>query len=115
MFRAKNKLLSFTPEDGNQVIVRARVGMFEPRGEYQLIVEHMEPAGEGLLRLKFEQLKRKLAAEGLFDEDAKREIAQYPQTIGIVTSPTGAAIRDIVTVLRRRNPRRSWACLWLNR
>ncbi len=104
MFKSRNKLLEFEPREGSHVIARARVGLYEPRGEFQLIVEHMEPAGEGVLRIKFEQLKRKLSAEGLFAIDIKQELPAWPNRIGIVTSPSGAAIRDIVTVLGRRNP-----------
>ncbi len=104
MFRSRNRLLTFDPAEGMHVIARARVGMYEPRGEFQLIVEHMELAGEGALRAKFEQLKRKLAAEGLFDQGVKQELPVWPSRIGVVTSPSGAAVRDIVTVLKRRNP-----------
>ena len=104
MFRSRNSLLGFDPREGIHVIARARVGMYEPRGEFQLIVEHMELAGEGMLRINFEQLKRKLAAEGLFAVEAKQELPVWPNRIGIITSASGAAIRDIVTVLARRNP-----------
>ena len=104
MFRSRNSLVGFDPREGMQVIARARVGMYEPRGEFQLIVEHMELAGEGMLRIKFEQLKRKLAAEGLFAVESKQELPVWPNRIGIVTSASGAAIRDIVSVLARRNP-----------
>ncbi len=102
MFRARNAALRFLPEDGMHLLVRARVSLYEGRGEFQLIVEHAEPAGEGLLRLKFEELKRKLAAEGLFDAAHKKPLPRFPRAIGIITSPTGAAIRDILSVLRRR-------------
>lgn len=104
MFRSRNNLVGFEPDDGVRVLARARVGMYEPRGEFQLVVEHLELAGEGLLRIKFEQLKRKLAAEGLFDPAIKLELPLWPRRIGVVTSPSGAAIRDILTVLKRRNP-----------
>lgn len=104
MFKSRNKLLGFEPSEGSHVIARARVGLYEPRGEFQLVVEHMELAGEGMLRVKFEQLKRKLSAEGLFAIESKQELPTWPNRIGIVTSPSGAAIRDIVTVLGRRNP-----------
>jgi len=104
MFRGANRTLRFVPEDGLQVILRARVTIYEPRGSYQLIVEHMEPAGEGLLRRQFEELKAKLADEGLFDESNKLPLPRLPGRIGIVTSPTGAAIRDILHVLARRFP-----------
>lgn len=104
MFKSRNSLLGFEPSEGNHVIARARVGLYEPRGEFQLVVEHMEPAGEGMLRIKFEQLKRKLSAEGLFAVERKQTLPAWPTRIGIVTSPSGAAIRDIVSVLGRRNP-----------
>lgn len=104
MFRSRNALVGFEPGEGMHVLARARVGMYEPRGEFQLVVEHLELAGEGMLRLKFEQLKRRLAAEGLFDETHKIELPVWPARIGVVTSPSGAAIRDILTVLKRRNP-----------
>jgi len=102
MFRARNLALRFLPEDGMHLLVRARVSLYEGRGEFQLIVEYAEPAGEGLLRLKFEALKRRLAAEGLFDAVHKKPLPRFPRSIGIITSPTGAAIRDILSVLRRR-------------
>jgi exodeoxyribonuclease VII large subunit len=104
MFRGQNRLLRFRPDDGDQVIVRARVTVYEPRGSYQLIVEHMEPAGEGLLRRRLEELKAKLHAEGLFEEAHKQALPTLPRRIGIVTSPTGAAVRDILQVLARRFP-----------
>ncbi|MFO1435143.1 MAG: exodeoxyribonuclease VII large subunit [Gammaproteobacteria bacterium] len=104
MFRQNNMRLKFLPEDGMHVLVRARVSLYEGRGEFQLIVEHAEPAGEGLLRLQFEQLKLKLAAEGLFADSAKKPLPSFPETVGVITSPTGAAIRDILSVLRRRAP-----------
>ncbi len=104
MFRMRNMHLRFQPENGTHVLVRARVGLYEARGEYQLIVEHMEEAGDGALRRQFEELKSRLAKEGLFDEAAKRPLPALPRQLGIVTSPTGAAIRDILTVLQRRFP-----------
>ncbi len=103
MFRSRNNLVAFEPREGAQLLARARVGMYEPRGEFQLIVEQLELAGEGLLRQKFELLKRKLAAEGLFDSDHKQELPYWPTRIGVVTSPSGAALKDILTVLGRRN------------
>jgi exodeoxyribonuclease VII large subunit len=103
MFRMRAQQVRFKPGEGSQVLVYARVGMYEPRGEFQLVVEHMEPAGEGLLRLQFEALKQKLAAEGLFDSALKRPLPTWPRAIGVVTSPTGAAVRDILHVLARRN------------
>jgi exodeoxyribonuclease VII large subunit len=104
MFRAKRLLLGFRPENGQQVLVRARVGLYEGRGEFQLIVEHMEPAGEGALRLAFERLKQKLSALGLFDESVKRPLPPFPRQVGLITSPTGAAVRDLISVLGRRFP-----------
>ncbi len=104
MFRQNNMRLKFLPQDGMHLLARARVSLYEGRGEFQLIVEHAEPAGEGLLRMQFEQLKRKLAAEGLFEESHKQPLPPHPRTVGVITSPTGAAIRDILSVLRRRAP-----------
>ncbi len=104
MFRSKRLLLGFKPANHQQVLVRARVGLYEGRGEFQLIVEHMEPAGEGALRLRFEQLKQRLAAEGLFEESQKRSLPPIPRRVGLITSPTGAAVRDLLTVLERRFP-----------
>ncbi|WP_065089204.1 exodeoxyribonuclease VII large subunit [Acidihalobacter prosperus] len=104
MFRNRNQLLRFAPLAGQQVLVRGRVSLYEARGDYQLIVEHMEEAGEGALRRAFDALRLKLAAEGLFDPANKRPLPTYPNHIGIITSPTGAALRDILSVLRRRFP-----------
>jgi exodeoxyribonuclease VII large subunit len=104
MFRNRNWLLHFTPENGLHVVVRAEVSLYEGRGEFQLIVQHMEPAGDGALRLAFERLKQKLYAEGLFSEAHKIGIPVIPRAIGVITSPTGAAIRDILSILRRRFP-----------
>jgi exodeoxyribonuclease VII large subunit len=104
MFRNRNLLARFRPQDGQQVVIRARVSFFEPRGEFQLVAEHMEPAGEGALRRAFETLKAKLEAEGLFDAARKKPLPAYPRRVGLVTSPTGAAIHDCLTVLRRRFP-----------
>ncbi|MET0108357.1 MAG: exodeoxyribonuclease VII large subunit [Candidatus Thiodiazotropha sp.] len=104
MFRMKRQRLRFQPENGQQVMLRAKVSLYEARGEFQLIAEHIEPAGEGALRLAFEQLKQKLAAEGLFDAARKRAIPGMPRQVGIITSPSGAAIRDLLTVLKRRFP-----------
>ncbi|MGH8597418.1 MAG: exodeoxyribonuclease VII large subunit, partial [Gammaproteobacteria bacterium] len=104
MFRTRNALLEFAPRNGAQVVISARVSLYEPRGEFQLIVERMEPAGDGLLRIKFEALKWKLAEEGLFAQERKRPLPVWPKTIGVVTSATGAALRDVLQVLRRRNP-----------
>jgi len=104
LWRSAALKLSFTPRNGMQLLVRARVSVYEPRGEYQLIVEHAEEAGEGALRQRFEQLKTRLRAAGLFDEAAKRPLPRVPRRIGVITSPTGAAVRDILHVLRRRCP-----------
>jgi len=104
MFRNRNLHLSFHPEAGMQVVARVRVSLYEGRGDFQLIVEHMEESGDGALRRAFDQLKQQLAAEGLFDAAHKRPLPPLPHRIGVVTSPTGAAIRDILTVLKRRFP-----------
>ncbi|HXI78394.1 MAG TPA: exodeoxyribonuclease VII large subunit [Steroidobacteraceae bacterium] len=104
MFRQRNMLCAFTARDGQKVLVRARIGLYEPRGEYQLIVDHMEDAGLGALKRQFEELSAKLAAEGLFGVERKRPLPGLPKRIGIVTSPTGAAVRDILHVLARRFP-----------
>ena len=102
MFRQKNMLTRFTPKDGAHVQIRGRVSLYEPRGDYQFIVDFMEEAGEGALRRKFELLKTRLAAEGLFASERKRPLPKLPRRIGIVTSPTGAAVRDVLNILRRR-------------
>jgi exodeoxyribonuclease VII large subunit len=104
MFRQRNALVRFTPAEGKLVLARARVGLYEPRGDFQLLVEHLEEAGVGALRREFERLKEKLAAEGLFDPAAKRPLPGVPRRIGVITSPTGAAIRDILNILGRRFP-----------
>ena len=104
MFRSHNARLRFRPEDGLKVIAGGRLGVYEVAGEYQLYVEELYPEGLGALHLAFEQLKAKLQAEGLFDPARKRPLPGLPRTVGIVTSPTGAAIRDMVSVLRRRFP-----------
>jgi exodeoxyribonuclease VII large subunit len=104
MFRNRNQLLRFKPADGLQVLVRARISLYEARGEYQLIVEHMEEAGAGALQRAFEALKARLAAEGLFATEHKQPLPVLPRRIGVITSPTGAAIRDILSVLARRFP-----------
>jgi len=103
-FRGAQRGLTPTLANGLQVLVRARVSLYEPRGEFQLIVEHLEPAGEGLLRRRLEELKQKLAAEGLFDPARKQAPPTLPRQIGVVTSPSGAAIRDVLHILRRRFP-----------
>ena len=104
MFRQHNRLLDFTPEDGARVLAHARVGLYRERGDFQLIVEFLELAGEGALRRALETLKHRLAADGLFAEDKKRPLPAFPQSIGVITSPTGAALRDVLHVLNRRFP-----------
>lgn len=104
MFRTYSSRLRFAPEDGMRVICRARASVYERDGAYQLYVEDMQPDGSGSLSLAFEQLKRKLFAEGLFDEKHKKPIPKYPETIAVVTSPTGAALQDILNILSRRWP-----------
>ena len=102
MFRGRNRGLRFRPEDGLLVLIRGRVTVYEPRGTYQVIVEGMEPRGVGALQLAFEQLKARLNAEGLFDPARKRPLPILPRRIGLITSPSGAAVRDLLQVLRRR-------------
>ena len=104
MYRSAVRNLKFKPEDGLRVVARGRIGVYEPKGEYQLLCTHMEPQGVGPLQLAFEQLKKALAAEGLFDAARKRPLPVLPRRIGVVTSIDGAALRDIVRVLRRRYP-----------
>jgi exodeoxyribonuclease VII large subunit len=102
MFRNRNRQLRFTPENGMQVLMRVRVTLYEGRGEFQLVVEHMEQAGSGALQRAYEALKQRLGQEGLFDQTLKQALPAYPQTIGIVSSPDGAAVHDILSVLQRR-------------
>src|SRR5258708_31825219 len=97
-------LLRFKPKDGLEVVARGRVDVYGERGQYQLIVETIEPRGVGALQLAFEQLKQKLAGEGLFEQSRKRPLPRFPRRIGIVTSPTGAVIQDILQILERRFP-----------
>ena len=104
MFKGANRRASTRPKEGDKVLVRANIGLYEPRGDYQLIVEHIEPEGEGLLKQQFEQLKRQLLTEGLFDQQHKQPITEPVSAIGVVTSASGAALHDILTVLKRRNP-----------
>lgn len=104
IFRSATVRLRFGLEEGLHVVVRGRLSVYEPRGEYQVILEHLEPKGRGALQLAFEQLKRRLEAEGFFDRKGKQLLPAFPQTVGIVTSPTGAAVRDLITVLHRRCP-----------
>ena len=104
MFSYAAKNLRFKPQNGMKVLVRGRVSVYEPSGQYQVYVEDMQPDGIGALSMQFEQLKEKLSKEGLFDKEHKKPIPQFPQTIGIITSPTGAAVRDIFNILGRRYP-----------
>jgi exodeoxyribonuclease VII large subunit len=104
MFRSAAQRLKFRPEDGLHVVARGRVSVYEPKGEYQLVCDQMEPRGLGALQLAFEQLKKRLQAEGLFDAARKRALPALPRKIGVVTSLDGAAVRDILTVLSRRYP-----------
>jgi exodeoxyribonuclease VII large subunit len=104
MYRVKNSLVGFTPRAGMQVLVRGRISLYEPRGEFQLIIEHLEEAGVGALRREFERLKSRLAAEGLFAPERKRALPRFPRRIGVITSPAGAALRDILKILARRYP-----------
>tara|TARA_B100000315_G_scaffold94826_1_gene87146 strand:+ start:102 stop:1499 length:1398 start_codon:yes stop_codon:yes gene_type:complete len=104
MFRSGKSQLKFEPKDGDQVIVKGKITVYEPRGEYQIVIDYMEPKGIGALQLAFQQLKEKLSKEGLFDEELKKSLPLLPQKIGIVTSPTGAAVRDILNIIERRFP-----------
>ena len=104
MFRSTVRYLRFKPENGQHVVARGRVSVYEPKGEYQIVCEHVEPQGLGALQLAFEQLKERLGHEGLFDADRKRPLPALPRKIGIVTSLDGAALRDILNVLGRRHP-----------
>ncbi len=104
MFKPRSSWLRFKPVDGMRVVARARVSLYEARGEFQLLIDSLEEAGEGALRRAFEQLKTKLQAEGLFEAALKRAIPRLPRRIGVITSPTGAAIRDVLSVMARRFP-----------
>jgi exodeoxyribonuclease VII large subunit len=104
MFRSALRYLKFKPEDGLRVVARGRLGVYDPKGEYQIVCEHLEPHGLGALQLAVEQLKKRLQAEGLFEQSRKRALPALPRKIGIVTSLDGAAIRDIIKVLQRRHP-----------
>lgn len=104
MFKQANRNAAFMPRNGQQVLIRARISVYEPRGEYQLLVDFIEPAGDGLLRQQYEMLKAKLTAEGLFAPERKKPLPAEVRRIGVITSPTGAAVRDILTVLARRAP-----------
>jgi exodeoxyribonuclease VII large subunit len=102
MFRLQARYLKFLPENGMKVIVQGRVGVYPPRGEYQIILDYLEPMGVGALALAFEQLKKKLAAQGIFDKEIKKPLPLLPQRVAVITSPTGAAISDFLKVIRRR-------------
>jgi len=104
MFRNRNAHLGFVPKNGMQILIRARISLYEARGEFQIIAEHMEESGDGALRREFEQLKKKLSLEGLFAAEHKQALPTHIDTIGVITSPSGAAIRDILTTLKRRYP-----------
>ncbi|PHS33021.1 MAG: exodeoxyribonuclease VII large subunit [Methylophaga sp.] len=104
MFKMRNRQLRFTPKNGMQVLLRVRVTLYEGRGEFQLVVEHMEEAGSGALQRAYEALKHRLGEEGLFDQAHKKVLPTLPRTIGVVSSPDGAAVHDILTVLKRRFP-----------
>lgn len=102
MFRPQIRYLRFMPEDGMNIIAQGRIGVYQPRGEYQIILDYIEPLGIGALALAFEQLKKKLAAQGIFDEKIKRPLPFLPQRVAVITSPTGAAIRDFLKIIHRR-------------
>jgi exodeoxyribonuclease VII large subunit len=104
MFRARNIRLKFQPVEGSKIMLKGTLSLYEARGDYQLIAEDMQPAGQGLLAAKFEQLKQKLQTEGLFDPSRKKPVPAHPRHIAVITSATGAAIHDILTVLKRRSP-----------
>lgn len=104
MFRNSNRRVTFRPQHGQQVLVRANITLYEPRGDYQIIVESMQPAGEGLLQQKYEQLKAALSQEGLFDQQCKKPLPSPAHCVGVITSKTGAALHDILHVLKRRDP-----------
>ena len=104
MFKPKSSWLKFVPREGVHVLARGRLTLYEARGEYQLVLDHMEEAGEGALRRAFEELKAKLTAEGLFDPERKRPLPHFARRIGVITSPSGAAVRDVLSVLARRFP-----------
>lgn len=104
MFRGHNMRLKFLPHDGLEVLLRGRISVYEPRGNYQIIADMMEPVGAGALQKAFEQLKQKLKSEGLFESSRKRQLPYFPKRIALVTSPTGAAVKDMLNVLKRRAP-----------
>jgi len=102
MFRLQARYLKFAPEDGMKVIAQGRIGVYAPRGEYQIVLDYLEPVGVGALAMAFEQVKRKLSEQGLFDEAIKRPLPFLPKRVAVITSPTGAAIRDFLKIIRRR-------------
>ncbi|WP_099611915.1 exodeoxyribonuclease VII large subunit [Vibrio fujianensis] len=104
MFKGNNRLVRFKPQNGQQVLVKARLSLYEPRGDYQIIIESMQPEGDGRLQQEFEQLKMQLAAEGLFAQSLKKPLPEHPRCVGVITSKTGAALHDILQVLKRRDP-----------
>ncbi|MGB5804029.1 MAG: exodeoxyribonuclease VII large subunit [Vibrio anguillarum] len=104
MFKGNNRFVTFKPKNGQQVLVKARLSLYEPRGDYQVIIESMQPEGDGRLQQEFEKLKMQLAAEGLFAQSNKRPLPENPQCVGVITSKTGAALFDILDVLKRRDP-----------
>lgn len=104
MFKGSNRLVRFKPQNGQQVLVKARLSLYEPRGDYQIIIESMQPEGDGRLQQEFDQLKMKLAAEGLFAQTSKKPLPENPRCVGVITSKTGAALHDILQVLKRRDP-----------
>ncbi|OXX72275.1 exodeoxyribonuclease VII large subunit [Vibrio sp. V19_P1S1T109] len=104
MFKGNNRFVAFKPKNGQQVLVKARLSLYEPRGDYQVIIESMQPEGDGRLQQEFEKLKMQLAAEGLFAQSNKRPLPENPQCVGVITSKTGAALFDILDVLKRRDP-----------
>lgn len=104
MFKPKSSWLKFVPREGLRVLARGRLTLYEARGDYQLVLDHMEEAGEGALRRAFEELKARLSAEGLFDPERKRPLPRYPARVGVITSPSGAAVRDVLSVFARRFP-----------
>ncbi|MCU7958040.1 MAG: exodeoxyribonuclease VII large subunit, partial [gamma proteobacterium symbiont of Bathyaustriella thionipta] len=104
MFRQSNQRLNFVPDEGMQIVIKARVSLYEARGDFQLIVDSMEDAGAGALQRAFEQLKQTLQTQGIFDSEHKKPLPEIPRCVGIITSPTGAALHDILNVLKRRFP-----------
>ncbi|EKO3990406.1 exodeoxyribonuclease VII large subunit [Vibrio fluvialis] len=104
MFKGSNRLVRFKPQNGQQVLVKARLSLYEPRGDYQIIIESMQPEGDGRLQQEFDQLKMQLAAEGLFAQTLKKPLPEHPRCVGVITSKTGAALHDILQVLKRRDP-----------